>query len=271
MFAFNNALARMFDLFYTPFRSFHPVWGLLAMSAVTGLILLFIWKYTTNQKQMKAVKDRIKMHFIEIRLYQDDMGIIWKTQARILKQNLRYIVLVLVPALVIIVPVVFILVDMDHRFGREALEPGESALVKVKFAGRGGLPEVTIRAPEGVVVETPRLRIPVEREVDWRIRAEREGDFDLAFVVDGDTYTKRLTVGNSTRRFSFIKGQATVEEAFFNPGEDPLPKGSLIESIEITYPEMRFRFESWVGHWLTLFCVFSLAVGFGLKPVFNVE
>jgi hypothetical protein len=271
MFAFNNALAKLFDLFYLPFKSAHPFWGLLAMSAVTGLILLFIWKFTTNQAQMKKVKDRIKMHFVELRLYQDDMGIVWLTQARILKANLRYLTLVLIPALVIIIPVVFILVDMDHRFSHKALEPGESTVVKVRLAGRGGLPDVQLQAPDGIVVETPRLRIPVEREINWRVHAEREGDFDLAFVVDGDMYTKRLTVGNSIKRFSWMKGQATASEAFFNPGEDPLPKGSQVASIEVIYPENRFHFESWLGHWLTLFCVFSLVVGFGLKPVFKVE
>lgn len=271
MFAFNNALAKLFDAFYGPFQSLHPFWGLLAMSVVTGFILLFIWKYTTNQDRMRVVKDRIKMHFIELRLYQDDMGVVWKTQGRILKQNFRYLTLVLIPAVIIIIPVVFILVDMDHRFGRVPLEPGQSTIVKVKLAGRGGLPEVDLVAPEGIVVETPRLRIPIEREINWRIRAARPGDFDLAFRVDGQEVTKNLTVGNSVKRFSAVKGQATVGEAFFNPGEDPLPKDSAIHSIEVVYPSRRFGLESWIGHWLTLFCVFSLLVGFGLKPVFKVE
>jgi len=271
MFAFNNAVAKLFDLFYLPFRSAHPFWGLLAMSVVTGFILLFIWKYTTNQKQMKAVKDRIKMHFIELRLYQDDMTVVWRTQGQILRQNLRYLALVLVPAVVIIIPVVFILVDMDHRFGHRPLEVGESTMVKVKIAGRGASPEVDLVAPDGIVVETPRLRIPVEREVDWRIHGERAGEFDLAFRVDGDEFTKRVTVGNSVKRFSVIKARATVSEAFFNPGEEPLPKRAAIASIEVVYPSMRIGFSNWLGHWLTLFCVFSLAVGFGLKPVFKVE
>jgi len=42
MFAFNNALAKLFDLFYLPFKSAHPFWGLLAMSAVTGSSSTFV-------------------------------------------------------------------------------------------------------------------------------------------------------------------------------------------------------------------------------------
>lgn len=255
MAGFIHVITKMFDAFYTPFRSVHPFWGLLVMSVVTGVVLLFVFKYTTNQKQMKIVKDRIKMHFIELRLYQDDMGVVWKTQGRILKQNLQYVRLVIIAAIVIIIPVVFVMIDMDYRFGHRPLGPGEAAIVKVKLAGRGGLPDVDLIAPEGVVVETPRLRIPVEREVDWRVHGTQPGQFDLSVLVDGQQLTKRLTVG----------------KVFPSLSEKPLPKGSMVESIEVAYPTRQFRFDSWIGHWLALFCVFSLAVGFGLKGVFNVE
>jgi len=255
MAGFMHVITKMFDAFYTPFRSVHPFWGLLVMSAVTGFVMLFIFKYTTNQKQMKIVKDRIKMHFIELRLYQDDMGVVWKTQGRILKQNLQYVRLVFIAAIVVIIPVVFILMDMDYRFGHRPLEVGEAAIVKVNLAGRGGLPDVDLIAPEGVVVETPRLRIPVEREVNWRVHGTQPGQFDLGIRVDGQQFTKKLAVG----------------KAFPSLSESSPPKDSMVESIEIVYPTQQFRFDSWIGHWLTLFCVFSLAVGFGLKGVFNIE
>jgi hypothetical protein len=250
-----RAVAGFFDVLYRPFGGQHAFWALVAMSAVTGVVMLFLFKYTTRQERMRVVKDRIKMHFIELRLYQDDMRVLWRTQGRILRANLEYVKLVVIAALIIVIPVVFILMDMDMRFGRRPLEVGETALVKVALAGRGGLPEVDLVPPAGVMIETPKVRIPTEREVDWRLHASEAGVFDLAFRVDGREFVKKLSAGSS---FAYL-------------GKDPDLKGSPIQSIEVAYPERRFGFDSWMGHWLTLFCVFSVVVGFALKPVFDVE
>jgi hypothetical protein len=253
--AITHAVSKFFDVFYAPLRPLGAFWALFVMSAVTGVVMLFLFKYLTNQEQMRIVKDRIKMHFIELRLYQDDMRILWRTQGRILMQNLRYVRLVIVAAVLIILPVVFILMDMDVRFGHRPLSPGESAMVKVTLAGRGGLPEVDLVAPEGVEIETPKLRIPTEHEVNWRVRATRAGVFDLAFRTEGQQFVQKLTVGRP----------------FENVGDLSRFKGSLIKAIDVAYPSRRFGFTSWLGHWLTLFCVFSVVIGFGLKPVFHVE
>ncbi len=253
--AIQHAVSKFFDTVYAPLESLGAFWALFVMSAVTGVVMLFLFKYTTNQEKMRAVKDRIKMHFIELRLYQDDMRVLWRTQGRILKANLQYVRLVIIAAILIVIPVVFILYDMDPRFGHRPLEAGESAIVKVRLSGRGGLPEVDLLAPEGVEIETPKLRIPTEREVDWRVHATRAGVFDLAFRIEDREFIGKMAVGRP----------------FANLADGPNLKGSMVEAIEIAYPSRRFGFESWIGHWLTLFCVFSVAIGFGLKPIFHVE
>jgi len=253
--AINHAVSRFFDVVYAPLHSLGAFWALFIMSAITGVVMLFVFKYTTNQEKMKVVKDRIKMHFIEIRLYQDDMGILWRTQGRILKANMQYVRLVILAAVLIAVPVVFILYDMDGRFGHRPVKPGEAAIVKVTLSGRGGLPEVDMIPPEGVEIETPKLRIPTEREVDWRIHATSAGVFDLGFRVDGQEFVQKMAVG----------------KPFMNLGDVSKFKGSVIQAIDVEYPSRRFGFTSWMGHWLTLFCVFSVVIGFGLKPIFHVE
>ena len=253
--AITRAVYGFFDVLYLPFGGNHAFWALFVMSAVTGVVMLFVFKYTTNQEQMRIVKDRIKMHFIELRLYQDDMKVLFNIQGRILMQNLRYVRLVIIAALLIIVPVVFILMDMDLRFGHRPLAVGETALVKVALAGRGALPEVDLVTPEGVVVEAPKVRMPVDREIDWRLHATRAGVYDLLFRVNGREVVKKLFVGDS---FAYL-------------GKDPGYDGATVASIDVTYPLRRFGLDNWIGHWLTLFCVFSVAIGFGLKPVFHVE
>ena len=173
---FNHLMCAFFDVVCAPFKHLHPLWGLLALSVVTGVIMLLIFRLTSNQKGIQKVKNRIKAHFFEIRLFNDDLGLMLEAQKNILKANFTYMKYSLKPMLFLIVPVVLIMIQLSVRFDRHALNVGESAIVKLAFKDSASFEEnVMLKVPEGVEIETPPLRMLEEKEIDWRIKAERRG------------------------------------------------------------------------------------------------
>ena len=257
-----------------PFRAMNPWVAMAAVSLVTGLLMLAVFRWTSNQAGIRRAKDAIKAHLLELRLYKDSLGQQLRSQGKILAANGRYLVHAIRPMLVMIVPVLLILVQVNLWFGARPLAPGESALVKVKLApGRAALSEdITLEAPAGIEVETPALRIEEDREIDWRVRARTEGEYDLTLNVGGTAVTKGVKVGGSRLiRVANLRPGPAFLDRVFNPAEPPLPNALGLESIEVIHPERRLPLFGLRLHWLVAYFALSIVFGFALKGVFKVE
>jgi len=269
----NSVFGAIADAFFAPFRPFGPWAGMIAVSLAVGILMLAIFKKTSNQAGIKRAKNAIKAHLLEIRLYKSDLGQSFRSQGAILGANFRYMGHALRPMLVMFIPVLFILAQINLRYGADALPVGGRALVKMTMTeGTSvlGTP-ITLSAPAGIVVETPPLRIEDEREVSWRIRGAAAGVHRLTFDVGGTTVEKIAVVAQAAPS----KIPALRSRKFFDlvltPGEDPLPKNLPVKTIAIVYPAARLAVFGLRVHWLVAFFVFSILFGFALKGVFKVE
>jgi len=269
----NSVLGAVFDGFFVPFRTLGPWPGMIVVSLVTGILMLLIFKKTSNQDAIKRAKNQIKARLLEIRLFKNDTGGSFRSQAAILGANFRYMGHALRPMLVMFIPVLLILSQLNLRYGAASLRPGEQALVKMtlaKGASADGL-GATLQPSPGVVVETPPLRIEEEGEVDWRIRAESPGLQRLTFNVGGADIVKSVSVGQAMpARVSPLRARKFMD-LFLYPGEKPLPNSSPVTKIEVVFPPQRLPLFRGSVHWLVAFFVLSLVFGFALKGVFKVE
>lgn len=271
---FNFAFGKIFDFIFLPFRALDPWAAMIAVSFLTGLLMLFVFRRTSNQEGIRGAKDKIKAHLLELRLYKDSLAQQLNSQGKILRANFRYIGYALKPMLIMIVPVMLILIQLNLWFGSRPLDIGQTALVKIKLTSRANPLQTDIRleTPAGVAVETPALRIEDEREIAWRVRAAENGVHVLTFRFGDAVFTKVLSVGQGRlSRINAVKPSSAFWSQVFNPGEKPLPKGAPIESVEIAYPPLRLSLFGWRMHWLVAFFALSIAFGFAFKGVFKVE
>jgi len=244
------------------------------ISLLTGLLMLVIFRLTSNQKGIKKVKDKIKAHLLELRLFKDSLNISLKAQGQILRHNLRYVGYSLKPMLVMMIPLILILVQMNVWFGYKPLRPGESTILKVKLekSARPMELDASIEAPAGVVVATPPLRLEEEREIDWRIQAVSKGVHELIVKIGGQNVVKSVAVGlEPLARISPLKVKRGFFDEIFNPGEKPLSSPALVKSIEVMYPPNRMNILGLRLHWLIAYFVLSILIGFALKKPFQVE
>ena len=58
MAALNTGITRFFDLLFAP-SALSPWLGMVVISLLTGFVLLFVFRYTSNQQGIRAAKDRI--------------------------------------------------------------------------------------------------------------------------------------------------------------------------------------------------------------------
>lgn len=261
-----------FDILFYPFRSVDSIYGLCAISFLTTIIVLPIFKYTSNQDGIKRVKARIMGHILELRLFKDDIRIILSAQKDILKFNMIYLRYTLRPLMLMMIPMVVIIIHTTVRYEYRPLHPGESAIVKVKLHNPNELSEkdrsVVLTATEGLCIETPPLRIDGGKETYWRIKAEGEGVFKLRFHTLDMEVEKRVFVSEKVTRLSPKMLKSGFANSFLYPGEPSIPAGTALDSILVAYPHAKIKLFGWNIHWLILFFILTLGFGFVLmKPL----
>jgi uncharacterized membrane protein (DUF106 family) len=266
-------MTQFFTFILKPFENGHAHAGMIFISLVTGAVMLFLFRLTSNQEAMKVIKTKIGAYFLEMRLYKEDISAVMGSQRRILVANLHYMKLAVIPAVVMIVPVILIMVQLNLRYSQAGLEPGQTAMVKVKVADGVDVIREGLRLTPGRGIEkaSPAVRIASLGEADWKIKLTEPGIHDLTLSsTSGEVTlpifgTKRLVpVFGTFKKGSFL-------EAILNPGAPRVPDSMPIALVEVKYPPMAFGFGFMELSWLWTFLVISMAFGVVLKFVFKVE
>lgn len=257
-----------------PFRGISPWFGMAAVSLLTALLMLEVYKLTSDQAAIRRAKDRIKAHLLEMRLYKDSMRVTLRAQAAVVKANLAYMGANIKPLAVMIVPLVLILAQLSLWYDRAPLQPGEETLLKIGLAA-GADPltlDLVLEAPAGVEVTSPPVRIADEHEIVWRLKAVSPGEGRLLLRTGGQTIGKTVAVGGRRlARISSIASRGSLVSRVLYPGEAPLPAGTAVRSVELLYPAAGLRAFGLDVHWLVAYLVLSIVFGFALKGVFKVE
>ena len=269
----NRAMTGLFDLVLFPFRSLDPMWGLAWVSLLVGVLMLWIFGKVSNQDAIKVTRDRIRGNLIGIRLFGDDLGMLFRLQATIFRQTLTYLRYAMMPMLIMIVPLVLVLIQLDLRFMTKPLEPGEKTVVKIKLRDLSPVSnEVQLSVPDGVTIETPGgVRIESEREVAWRVRVDEPGDYLLTLRAGADSVQKQLAASGRWANVSRERTGAGLIDKIFHPGEAPIPGANAIESVSIQYAPLSLSMFGFGIDWLLFFFVASIVFGFAFKRVLGVE
>jgi uncharacterized membrane protein (DUF106 family) len=266
-------LNKCFRAVVEPLARLSPMVALLVISMVTGVLLLLIFGATSNQGAIRRTKDKIKAHLLEILLFNDNLGVVFRAQGSIFVYAMKYLGLAVVPMLAIIVPMALIVTQSDHFFKSRPLKPNDTVTVSATLVEWD--PElaeaISIIVPNGLAVETEALRIPETREVVWKLRALEYGDFDVLINTAGGTLRKRLIVSDSARCLSHAKTKPTFVGALVHSAEPPLGRDAPIESIEVQYAPARMKLGPIRAHWLVHFFILAMVFALIFKPVLKVE
>jgi len=269
----NLAISSFFDLLISPFTSINPLWSLALFSLLIAILMLLIFRYTSNQKGIKETKSKIRAYIYELRLFKDELGLVLSAQKNVFVQNLKYIKYALKPMIFMIIPLAIILIQLDSWYGHRPLIPQESTIVSITLSEDSKIPEdISIKSDKGITVETPPLRIAQENQVDWRIQANEPGEHDLVFNVSNQEFQRKVIVADTGFvRISPIVTTPSFWSNLLNPGQKPLAKGSIVKEISVDYKRNSISVYKWKVDWLVIIFVLSIIFAFGLKGLFKVE
>jgi len=266
----NRLLTNAFTLLFWPFQNLDPLWALLFISFLTGLVMLWFFGKVSNQKAIEGLRNQTRGNLLGVLLYQHDIKVVLRLHRLILRDTLIYLRHTLVPMLILTVPLVPMLAQLNLFFSSRPLQPGEAAVVKLKV-NPGVMPaSVNLESNSGVKVETSGVRIPQAGEIAWRVRAVQQGTHNLIFRIGQDTVEKKVRVGG---RWGAVAARKTGNwlDLLLYPGEEPLESAQQARSIEVRYQPLSLSVMGWTAQWVILFFLFSIAVSFAFKGVLGVQ
>jgi hypothetical protein len=250
--AVNRFVTAVFDVLLTPLEVLGPEFALVVVSGLFGVGALFIFKFISNQKGIKAAKDKIKGHMIEIRIYQDDLGLVSKAIGKVMLRNLQYVTYNLLPFVPLAIPFVFVLAQFVTRYGfaplpvetrQVGLLAGSGTNFELEFAeGRwADAAGLTIEYPDFIRPLTKVVRAPSEGRAFQEIVATGPGRGAATITLaDGTRLTKEIVAGGEAPRMMQGDRVSGLSAALW-PAEESLGSDSPVEHVWFVYPDAPLR------------------------------
>ncbi len=270
----STILNSFFGFLFFPFKTLAPVWGMLFVSFASGIIMLLIFKATSDQAGIKKAKNKVRGHFLAIRLYRDDLGLMFGTVKNLLISNFLYLKKAFRPMLFLMIPVGIILLHLAGRYEKRPFQIGETTVLSLRLAENTSweqLKKVEIDVPDGLKLETPPVRIVQLSEISWRIRVEEQGEYWVAFKLADHVVKKKIVVNEILLPLDSKVTRSSFSTLLSNTDESSLPESGPFLAIEMAYPKREFDMFGFELHWLLSFFLLSLVSGFAFKRFLRVE
>jgi hypothetical protein len=248
-----------------------PLLLVLAISIVIGFAMVIVFRYTSDQKAIGRAKDRLKAHLLAVRLFQDQLPVVMRAYGRILRGTGSYLRLTFTPFLIAIVPITFLIIQLDRYLGWLPLQPAQTFLVEARVEDPTALNDASLQLPPELSSSAPAVHVPKDNQVAWRVVAEREGRYDIHIAAAGRTVSKQVVVSPGLARISPVRLKGNFWERLLTSGEPALADNSPVQSIAISYPPRVINFAWMEWNWIVLFFVVSLIAGFIFKSVLGIQ
>lgn len=250
-----------------------PGWlSITVISAVLGVLLLLIFKYTSNQTAIGKVRDTVNANLLSAWLFRDSLSVTMTSQLKVLGHSCRLLYYSIIPLLVMVVPVSLILAQMGLWYQARPVRLSDDP-VMVSLTLRENIkrfPEVRLEPSTGFQKTKGPVRIVTKKQVLWELKALETGHHELVFMVDGETYTKQFVAGDGFTKVSLLRPNRSLTALLLHPLENPFHKDSPVASIAIDYPD-RISKVYGTDWWIFYFFICSMVFAFAFKPFLNVR
>jgi uncharacterized membrane protein (DUF106 family) len=192
--AIGNAV---FDPIFVPIIRFSPLIAVILLSVIISLIMTLIYKYTTNQKRMKELKEKLDGYQKELKESKNDQKRMMAINSDMMKVNAEYMKQSIKPMLVSWIPVILIFGWMSANLAYEPIMPGQDFNATLKFLpGTTGTATIS-SVPALEIIGSAAQEIQNSR-ITWNLKGQ-EGNYTVYFDFRNRTYDKKIIITQGTK------------------------------------------------------------------------
>jgi len=181
---------------FNPLLNLQPFWAILIISLLISVIIVVIYKYTTNQSLMKDLKDEIKTLQKEMKELRSEPEKAMHVQKRAMETNMKYMMHSFKPTLITLLPIILIFGWLTANLAFTPLLPGEDFSATLSLdKNYGG--NVSLIVPEGLVLDGSNEISGSDGSATFNLKGD-SGLYNLVFDAGGSLYEKEVLISGLT-------------------------------------------------------------------------
>ena len=248
-----------------------PLAIVIWLSIVIGLVMVVLFGWTSDQKAIKVAKDQLKAHLLAVRLFRDQLHVVMGSYGKVLGGTGRYLKLAFMPLLYVIIPITFLIIQVDRYLGSTPVPINTPFLLNVEASTADAMNSVSLDLPPELTMTAPPVHVAAENLVVWRLQAENPGHYDVKVSAGAQITTKKVCAGADVARISPIRLRGHFWDRFFSSAEPAISADVPIESISVNYPDRNIDVAGYGVNWIVLFFVLSMIAGFAFKEILGIQ
>jgi uncharacterized membrane protein (DUF106 family) len=241
------------NIVFAPILGLPILWVVIIVSLLISLIIIFITKYTTDQKLMKGLKEDIKSHQNRIKELKNNPSEAMAVQKKAMELNMKYMMHSLRPTLITFIPIILIFGWMSANFAYDGIAPGEEFAVTA-FFNKGAAGEVMLNVVQGVqLLSDPVVQIE-NNQATWTLAGDT-GEYILEIDYQENKNQKIVIISE--------------DDSYISPNEKY--KNSPVKEIRVgNSPKKILNLFGWRLGWLGTYIIFSLIFTMSLRKFLKV-
>ncbi len=234
-----------------------PFLAILIISFVITLVTSLVYKFTTDQKKMKKLKDDMKEYQKKIKEFsKSDPQKAMSIQQEAMKQNMEYMKHSFKSTLYTFIPIIIIFGWLNIHMAYYPIMPNQPFNVTTYFT-EGYAPIVSISSiPELELISNATQSI-INGQATWLLKGT-EGDYKLTIDYNNEKYDKPLII-SSERKYEQPEKVIT---------DSKLKK--IVVGNEKILPFGSISFFGWKPNWLWAYIILSILMSLGIRKILKV-
>ena len=255
--SYNRLANYAFDACMAPLAALGRWAEILGVAAILGIVVSLIFAALVRRERLRQARDELWAALFEIWLYRREPLLAWQAQLALLKANLRYSSILLVPLVVSLLASAPLLIQAHYRFALAPISSGAETLMTAVLARPSAeMADMNCKLEwvQGMGELSPSVREPALHRLVWRLRPEGSGEHIIRLTGCGQTVEFPLYVGGFAGSIAPAR-QAGILAHLFAPRALPIEDGSGWDRIYVEYPRAGIEGLAWLTV-CSLLCAF---------------
>lgn len=248
------ALSSFLDPIFDPLLSLNPLLAVAILTFIISLIIVVIYKYTTNQKLMKELKDELKKHQDDMKKHKDNPDKMMEIQKSAMESNMKYMTHSFRATLFTFLPIIILFGWMGAHYAWQPIMPNQQFNILLGFDNTA-VGNVTIDVPAGMSLIGPAT-VPTNTTVTYTLTGA------------ANDYSQNNSIRFEYNNKIFYK-DVLITDKLVTASKDTLIKDSDLKVITLNYKKLiilPYLNWGWLGTYIILSLIFSMV----LRKVLNV-
>jgi hypothetical protein len=253
----NSIFRTLFAVLLSPLAGHSAFCSLISFSALASVLAIFLFERLSNRAARQQSLRRLGASLLAIRLYADEPRVVMQSLLGVVTANLQLLAAAAVPIAVMAPIFLLVYAQLNVFFGSTPLSVGVARVLTVRLTNlENGWPDVEVKTPPFVTLDSPPVHVFDEKEISWRVRATEVSHGMLKIIIGNEVIEKTIDSRPWPRYFSSVRMQS-LAGAMQYPGESRLPPG-LIAEVRIVEPARPISYLGISLAWEWWFTIFAL-------------